>query len=102
MRKDSRLTNKLLVNLLPKMLGRIAAMQKDRPDLIVSAWQEIIGKDLAIMAKAVGFEKGILMVKVSNSTLYSLLAQHEKKRLLQMLRKKFPSIDIKTIHFRIG
>lgn len=102
MRKDSRLTNKLLVNLLPKMLERIAAMQKDRPDLIVSAWQEIIGKDLAIMAKAVGFEKGILMVKVSNSTLYSLLAQHEKKRLLQMLRKKFPSIDIKTIHFRIG
>ncbi|MGB7128426.1 MAG: DUF721 domain-containing protein [Candidatus Rhabdochlamydia sp.] len=102
MRKDSRLTNKLLVNLLPKMLERIAAMQKDRPDLIVSAWQEIIGKDLAIMAKAIGFEKGILMVKVSNSTLYSLLAQHEKKRLLQMLRKKFPSIDIKTIHFRIG
>ncbi|HEV3270539.1 MAG TPA: DUF721 domain-containing protein [Candidatus Rhabdochlamydia sp.] len=102
MRKDSRLTNKLLVNLLPKMLERIAAMQKDRPDLIVSAWQEIIGKDLAVMAKAIGFEKGILMVKVSNSTLYSLLAQHEKKRLLQMLRKKFPSIDIKTIHFRIG
>lgn len=102
MRKDSRLTNKLLVNLLPKMLERIAAMQKDRPDLIVSAWQEIIGKDLGRMAKAIGFEKGILMVKVSNSTLYSLLAQHEKKRLLQMLRKKFPSIDIKTIHFRIG
>ncbi|VHO02618.1 DUF721 domain-containing protein [Candidatus Rhabdochlamydia sp. T3358] len=102
MRKDSRLTNKLLVNLLPKMLERIAAMQKDRPDLILSAWQEIIGKDLAVMAQAIGFEKGILMVKVSNSTLYSLLAQHEKKRLLQMLRKKFPSIDIKTIHFRIG
>ena len=102
MRKDSRLTNKLLVNLLPKMLERIAAMQKDQPDLIVSAWQEIIGKDLGHMAKAIGFEKGILMVKVSNSTLYSLLAQHEKKRLLQMLRKKFPSIDIKTIHFRIG
>ncbi|MGL4540208.1 MAG: DUF721 domain-containing protein [Candidatus Rhabdochlamydia sp.] len=102
MRKDSRLTNKLLVNLLPKMLERIAAMQKDRPDLIVSAWQEIIGEKFSAMAKAIGFENGILMVKVSNSTLYSLLAQHEKKRLLQMLRKKFPSIEIKTIHFRIG
>jgi hypothetical protein len=102
MRKDSRLTNKLLVNLLPKMLEQIAAMQKDRPDLIVSAWQEIIGEKFSPMAKAIGFENGILMVKVSNSTLYSLLAQHEKKRLLQMLRKKFPSIEIKTIHFRIG
>ena len=102
MRKDSRLTNKLLVNLLPKMLEHIAAMQKNRPDLIVSAWQEIIGEYLAVMAQAKKFKKGILMVKVSNSTLYSLLAQHEKKRLLQMLRKKFPSIDIKTIHFRIG
>ena len=84
------------------MLERIAAMQKDRPDLIVSAWQEIIGEKFAPMAKAIGFENGILTVKVSNSTLYSLLAQHEKKRLLQMLRKKFPSIEIKTIHFRIG
>lgn len=102
MRKDSCLTNKLLVNLLPKMLERITARQKARPDLIVSAWQEIIGEKFAPMAKAVGFEKGILMVKVSNSTLYNLLAQHEKKRLLQILRKKFPSIEIKTIHFRIG
>lgn len=84
------------------MLERIAALQKDRPDLIVSAWQEIIGEKFAPMAKAIGFEKGILMVKVSNSTLYSLLAQHEKKRLLQILHKKFPSIEIKTIHFRIG
>jgi predicted nucleic acid-binding Zn ribbon protein len=84
------------------MLERIAAMQKDRPDLLVATWQEIIGEKIAPMAKAVGFENGILIVTVSNSTLYSLLAQHEKSRLLQMLRKRFPLIEIKTIHFRIG
>lgn len=90
MRKDNRLTNKLLVNLLPKMLERIVAIQKDRPDLIVSAWREIIGKDLAVMAKAIGFEKGVLMVKVSNSTLYSLLAQHEKNVYCKCCVKNFP------------
>lgn len=102
MQKDCRITNKMLTKLLPKMLERIAAMQKDRPDLIVATWREIIGEKFAPMAQAIGFENGILLVKVSNSTLYSLLAQHEKKRLLQMLRKRFPSIEIKTIHFRIG
>lgn len=102
MQKDCRITNKTLIKLLPKMLERIAAMQKDRPDLILATWREIIGEKFAAMAKAIGFENGILLVKVSNSTLYSLLAQHEKKRLLQMLRKRFPSIEIKTIHFRIG
>lgn len=102
MRKDCQVTNKQLARLLPKMLERIAAIQKDRPDLIVAAWQEIIGEKYAPMAKAIGFENGILLVKVQNSTLYSLLAQHEKNRLLQMLRKRFPSIEIKTIHFRIG
>lgn len=102
MKKDCQLTNKQLTRLLPKVLERIAAMQKDRPDLIVAAWQEIIGEKYAPMAKAVGFESGILLVKVQNSASYSLLAQYEKSRLLQMLRKRFPSIEIKTIHFRIG
>jgi len=96
------LTNKQLKDLLPKALGSIGAMQRDRPDLIMAAWPQVIGEKLASMAKAISFDKGILYVKVGNSTLYSLLAQHERGRLLKSLREKFPSVEIKNISFRMG
>jgi hypothetical protein len=98
----SDLTNKQLKDLLPKVLGNIGAVYRDRPDLILAAWPQIIGEKLASMAQAISFEKGILVVKVRNSTLYSLLSQHERGRLLKSLRGKFPSVEIKNIHFRIG
>lgn len=89
-------------DLLPKVLGQIGALHRDRPDLVVAAWPEIIGEKLGPMTQAVGFEKGVLTVKVRNSTLYSLLSQHERGRLLKCLREKFPSIEIKNISFRVG
>lgn len=98
----SELTNKQLKDLLPKVLGNIGAVHRDRPDLILAAWPQIIGEKLASMTKAVSFDKGVLSVKVSNSTLYSLLSQHERVRLIKCLREKFPSVEIKNIHFRIG
>jgi hypothetical protein len=101
-REGSSLTNKQSKDLLPKVLNSICAMHRDRPDLILAAWPEIIGEAQSSMTKAVSFEEGILVIKVSNSTLYSLLSQHEHRRLLKSLRKKFPSVEIKNIRFRIG
>jgi hypothetical protein len=98
----SSLTNKQMKDLLPKVLSQIGAIYRDRPDLILAAWPQIIGEKLASMTRAMNFEKGILIVKVSNSTLYSLLSQHERSRLLKSLREKFPAVEIKNIHFRVG
>jgi hypothetical protein len=104
MRKGDRsdVTNKQMKDLLPKVLGQIGAIHRDRPDLILAAWPRIIGDKLASMAKAVSFDQGILAVKVSNSTMYSLLSHHERGRLLKNLREQFPSVEIKNIHFRVG
>ncbi len=95
-------TGKELKKLLPELLGDIGAGRADRPDLIIAAWQEIIGPRLAPYTEAVSFRDGILTVKVKNSTLYSLLSQHEKSRLLKSLHEKFPSVTIKNLIFRIG
>jgi hypothetical protein len=102
MRRQSEVTNKQMKDLLPKVLGKIGAIHRDRPDLILAAWPHIIGEKLAQMTKAVSFDQGILFVKVSNSTLYSLLSQHERARLLKSLRAQFPSVEIKNIQFRVG
>ena len=98
----TKLTSKLMQNLLPNILEKIGKNQENRGDLILASWPEIIGEKLAKMTQAFSFEAGVLTVKVKNATLYSLLSQHEKPKLLENLQKKFPGVDIKTIVFRMG
>lgn len=96
------LTSHTLTNILPKVLANISEVNKNRPDLILASWPDIIGPKLSSMTQAVSFIDGILAVKVKNSTFYSFLNQHEKPRLLVILRQKFPRVEIKNIQFRIG
>jgi Dna[CI] antecedent, DciA len=102
MYNDTKTTSKHIRHVLPKVLAEIADNHRDRPDLILMAWPEVIGEKLAPMTEAVSFNEGVMVVTVKNSTLYSLLSQHEKKRLLHSLKEKFPSITIRDLHFRIG
>jgi len=91
-----------MTDLLPQVLAKIGEVHHQRSDLILAMWPDIIGAKLATMTQAVSFSDGVLVVKVKNSTLHSLLSQHEKLRLLNILRQKFPRVEIKNIYFRIG
>ena len=95
-------TNKQVSVLLKGLLARLGKACQDRPDLVLAAWPQIIGEKLASMTQAVSFMEGVLTVRVKNSTLYSLLVQHEKTRLLKSLRDKFPTLAIRNIIFRMG
>ena len=95
-------TGRHIRDVLPSVLKEIGANFQDRPDLILATWSQIIGQKLAPMTQAVSFEGGLLFVKVKNSSLYSLLSQHERPRLLRELRQKFPSVTIRNIIFRMG
>ncbi len=96
----TQVTNKEVRSLLPSLLGQIGGAFKERGDLIIASWKDVIGPKLAEMTEATAFKEGILYVKVRNSTLYSLLSQHNKQQILTNLRKKFPTVEIKNIFFR--
>lgn len=98
----TKVTTHRMGDLLPSVLARIGENYQQRPDLILAIWPELIGPKLSTMTQAISFQDGVLMVKVKNSTLHSLLNQHEKFRLLNLLRKKFPHTEIKNILFRMG
>lgn len=98
----TELTTHHVTDLLPSVLTRITDRYQERPDLILAVWSEIIGPQLAPMTQAVSFVDEVLTVKVRNSTLHSLLTQHDKPRILGILRQKFPKISIKNVVFRIG
>ena len=96
------LTTRSVADLLPGVLAKIGSTHQERPDLIIAVWPEIIGAKLAPMTQAISFVDGVLTVKVKNSTLHSLLNQHDKPRILNSLKQKFPKVLIKNVVFRIG
>jgi len=95
-------TTRRLEEVLPLVLSEVDEAFSERPDLIISAWRDIIGPKLAVMTQVDSYCEGILYVKVKNSTLHSLLSQHDRPKLLLKLKQKFPKHNIRNIIFRMG
>ncbi|NGX58045.1 MAG: hypothetical protein K940chlam3_00946 [Chlamydiae bacterium] len=95
-------TSRQLKDLIPYVLRKVQGAYGTRSEQVLAAWPEIIGERLAKMSCAYSFYDGVLKVRVKNSTLLSLLQQHDKSRILSQLRRRFPGVEIKTILFRIG
>jgi len=98
----TRPTTRSLGELLPVVLAKVGEAYSERPDMVLAAWPEIVGEKIAPLTEAVSLSEGILVVKVKNSTLHSLLAGRDKGKILGRLQKQFPQAAIKRIVFRIG
>lgn len=98
----SKLTTHHASQISSNVLVSIREVYQERPDLVLAAWPEVIGPQLSKMTQAISFIDGILVVKVKNSTLHSLLSQRDKPKVLSSLRQKFPKLLVKGIIFRIG
>jgi hypothetical protein len=95
-------TGRPIKEFLPGILSDLSAKLSDNPVQILDAWPEIVGNRISKMTRAVRFEDGVLRVQVKNSTLNSLLVEHEKPRLVAAFRKRFPKVTFRDIFFRRG
>ncbi len=95
-------TGKAISGLLRDALAEISKQAGCQGHDILAAWSEVLGAKFANLTKATGIQDGVLTVKVKSSTLYSLLHQHEKPRLLARLQELFPRAGIRDIVFRVG
>lgn len=95
-------TGREIKDLLDPILDQVEKVTNDKPGKLLDAWPEIVGEKVAHMTRAVSLENGVFLVKVHNSTLYSLLELHEKSRLLNMIQSAFPHLKIRKILFRMG
>lgn len=100
--RGTRLTSHRLSSVLPLAMQSIEKNMKERPDLVLAAWPEIIGPKLATMTEAVSFNDNILIVHVHDSILYSMISKKEKPKIMAFIRQRFPNIHIKSIFFRFG
>jgi hypothetical protein len=92
-------TGKILSEILPESLREIRKKAGQGGEEIFRFWQELIGDKMSPLTEAVSFVDGVLTVKVKSASLYSLLCQHERARLLKRLQEKFP---IRSLVFRVG
>ncbi len=90
---------KNMTELLPELLGDLERKTKDQRADIFQYWLDLMGEKMANLTEPVSFSDGVLTVKVKSSTLYSLLAVHERGRLLAKLQEKF---SIRNLVFRVG
>jgi hypothetical protein len=85
---------KKLADLLSQFMAGVSQKKEDSKELISQYWFEILGEKMGPMTEVISFLDGVLTVKVKSSTLYSLLCQHEKPRLLRRLQERFKICNI--------
>lgn len=93
-------TSHFLAEITPTVVEQLRKGLQDNPETVLSAWPEVIGPSHAPMARAENFSDGTLIVRVKNSILYSLLCQ-DKRRIIERLRCKAPTVEIRNIIFRM-
>jgi len=67
-----------------------------------AAWAAAIGPEYAGATRVGALRRGVLEVIVGNAALMQELAHYHKKRLLEELHEKLPSITLSDIRFRAG
>ncbi|HSX13357.1 MAG TPA: DUF721 domain-containing protein [Chlamydiales bacterium] len=92
-------TGKKISDLLPIVLNEITNKTGDDREQIFQFWFSLIGEKITGLTQPISLKNGILTIKVKSATLYSLLCQHEKPRLLKELQAKF---EIHDLVFRVG
>ena len=102
MHRKRALPHQQLRDLLKGFLEGVESRAQAKPGLVLEAWAEVIDPKWRGMTEASSFEKGTVVIKVKNASLYSLLVQQEGSGLLKKLQAKFPESGIKKLKFCIG
>lgn len=92
-------TGKKISDLLPQVLADIGRKTGVTQEAVFELWFSLMGEKMAPLTQPISLKNGVLTIKVKSATLYALLCQHEKTRLLNALQAKF---QIQDVVFRIG
>lgn len=87
-------------DLLAGVIKGIQSAQSKKFSKMGKLWIELVGPQYAKMTVIEKFSNGILYVKVSSASLYSLLAVQEKPKLIRAIQEALPLLELTNIVFR--
>ncbi|HEY0984088.1 MULTISPECIES: DUF721 domain-containing protein [unclassified Schlesneria] len=67
-----------------------------------AAWKQVAGPDLAAQTRPAKLSRGTLTVAVDNAPLLSELASFQGPELLQLIRQRYPHLNIRTLKFKLS
>lgn len=82
--------------LMERMMKKFRIEEDDPRILLKSGWEDIVGKPMAEHTKPFDLKDGNLYVKVDHATWAQNLSIY-RRRILEELQKKYPSLGIKNI-----
>lgn len=101
-RKPTETSFTTISAIIPDFMAQMKNSATQQSPQILQYWPKIVGDKLASLTQAVSINDGVMIVIVKSTTLYSLLCQYEKSRLLGLMQKQFSKKAIRDIRFRIG
>ncbi len=91
-----------LAHVLPGLMTRLGLEQLTQQRMIVDAWRELVGEDIARYAQPTRIQRGVLTVSVNNSVWLHELSRYHKPAILQKIAGRFKPSPVKDIVFRCG
>ena len=89
-----------LKEVIPEALKRAGGKERLRRGLVLAAWREVAGKDLARFTEAVALEEGVLVVHVPDPVVAHQLT-YTRLALLRRYEERFPG-ELREIRFQVG
>jgi predicted nucleic acid-binding Zn ribbon protein len=91
---------------LSDVLGRLFTSRgwgrKTERSRLELAWAEVVGVELQPQTRVLGLRRGVLEIEVRNAVLIQELANFQKRKLLEGLRKLLTGMTISDLKFRAG
>jgi hypothetical protein len=89
-----------LKEVIPEALKRAGGKERLKRGLVLAAWREVVGRELAQITEAVALEGGVLLVQVPDPVVAHQLT-YSRLALLKRYEERFPGM-VKEIRFQVG
>lgn len=89
-----------LKELIPEVLKKAGGKEKLQRGLVLSAWQEVVGREMARLTEPVALEAGTLTVRVADAVTAHQLT-YSRLALLKRYGERFPGV-VREIRFVVG
>ena len=92
-------TGKKISDLLPNVLDGVKQRRGVSETDVFAFWFSLIGPKMGSYTQPISLKNRVLTIKVKSATMYALLCNYEKPRLLDAMRAKF---QVEDLIFRVG
>ena len=99
---SSKITNKFLRDLLGKVIKDVPCQDNAETPDVATVWKLLVGEKIAALTEVKSFYQGILVIKVSSSSLNHLLSTTEKPKILLKLKTQYSYLKVKALVFKTG